>query len=122
MTTKARNTSSTSLPIFVLYNADKKQWKYDRANTFTFSSLQQFVSTELNITQFVLTYAETDERSRRIVKDNHDLKKAKTSALNENRNQLQIHVNDEVLRQIPLCQFTTNDLCGTLKQSFHNRS
>eukprot|EP01083_Nonionella_stella_P227221 806375_1 len=128
MATRAQNAAHlpTTLPTYVSYNAEEKQWTYDGANAFTLSSLQQFVSTQFNIKQFELTYTDRDGRPQRIVTQNNrhekrksSLKQSEASARKESRNKLQISVNDEVSRPFPLCEFTTNDLCGTIKQSFH---
>eukprot|EP01083_Nonionella_stella_P225579 801832_1 len=109
-----------SLPTYISYTEDievNKHWEYD--HTSTLSSLQQFISRQFNIKHFELRYVNKQGPPITIVKD-EDLNEAFNCAQNENRDTLQILVNDEVARHFPLCQFTTNDMCGTLKQSFHN--
>eukprot|EP01083_Nonionella_stella_P285152 970652_1 len=101
--------------IYVSYNNHNHHWHPECKNAPTLSSLQRFVFIQFNIKQFAL--ACNDEQGHRfnILEDNH-LKKAFKCG----KNDVQIFVIDEILRTLPLCQFTTNDICGTLKHSFHN--
>eukprot|EP01083_Nonionella_stella_P145975 458491_1 len=98
--------------IVVWYSKHNQHWKYK--NVPTISALRQFISIQFNIQQFELTYNDQEGHPSMIVEDN-DLKEALKWT-----HKLQIYVNDEILRALPLCQFTINDICGTLKHSLHN--
>eukprot|EP01083_Nonionella_stella_P105141 302268_1 len=113
------STTARALPTYVAYGTDNRKWEFD--NTSTLSSLRQFTSIQFNIKQFALTYTREQRRPITII-DDKDWNEAFTWTTNANRDKLQIFVNDEVSRQFPLCQFTTNDLCGAFTQAFRNPS
>eukprot|EP01083_Nonionella_stella_P227591 807365_1 len=112
--------TARALPIYVSYEQNtNNHWEHD--DTPTFSSLHHFVSIQFNIKQFELTYTRAQGSPITIVDDKH-LNEALQWSVKTKREKLQLFVNDDVSRQFPLCQFDTNDICGALKQAFHNPS
>eukprot|EP01083_Nonionella_stella_P250247 864484_1 len=108
----AYTTPHHDINIVVWYSKHNQHWKYK--NVPTISALRQFISIQFNIQQFELTYNDQEGHPSMIVEDN-DLKEALKWT-----HKLQIYVNDEIPRTLPLCQFAINDICGTLKHAMHN--